>query len=53
MDMGLGPIKDAFPNASFPVGAVHEFLCAAPEDAAATAGFITGDIVYTHAAVVQ
>lgn len=42
VNMGLGPIKEAFPNAVFPLGAVHEFLSAKPEDAAATSGFITG-----------
>jgi protein ImuA len=42
VDLGLGPIKDAFPNASFPLGAVHEFLFARTEDAAATSGFIAG-----------
>lgn len=39
-DAGLGPIKNAFPNASFPLGAVHEFMVAGAEDAAATAGFV-------------
>ena len=42
VDVGLGPIKDAFPDHSFPTGAVHEFLSMASEDAAATAGFISG-----------
>ena len=42
VDMGLGPIKDAFPNSSFPLGAVHEFLSTGAEDAAATSGFIAG-----------
>ncbi len=42
LDMNLGPIKDAFPNASFPLGAVHEFLSAQGEDTASTIGFITG-----------
>ena len=42
VDVGLGPVKDAFPNASFPLGAVHEFLSATPENAAATSGFIAG-----------
>jgi len=42
VDMGLGPIKEAFPNASFPLGAVHEFLSVREEDAAATSGFIAG-----------
>jgi protein ImuA len=42
VDVGLGPIKYAFPNGSFPKGAVHEFLTSRPEDAAATCGFISG-----------
>ncbi len=37
----LGPIEKAFPNQSFPTGAVHEFLSPMPEYAAATNGFIT------------
>ncbi|HEX8041759.1 MAG TPA: Error-prone repair protein ImuA [Chryseosolibacter sp.] len=41
-DLGLGSIKDAFPNATFPLGAIHEFLSARAEDAAATCGFIAG-----------
>jgi protein ImuA len=42
VDMGLGPISEAFPNGSFPLGAVHEFLSPCPEDTAATTGFIAG-----------
>lgn len=42
LDPGLGPINAAFPNRSFPVGAVHEFLADSPESAAATCGFISG-----------
>jgi protein ImuA len=42
VDVGLGPIKAAFPNGSFPLGAVHEFLSGGPEAAAATSGFIAG-----------
>jgi len=42
LDSGLGPIKDSFPNASFPIGAVHEFISQATEDASATSGFIAG-----------
>lgn len=42
VDMGLGPIKNAFPHGTFPLGAIHEFLSAQPEDAAATCGFISG-----------
>lgn len=41
-DIGLGPIKEAFPNASFPLGAIHEFISPCLEDAAATTGFIAG-----------
>jgi protein ImuA len=42
IDIGLGSIKDALPNGSFPLGAVHEFLSGQAEDAAATCGFIAG-----------
>jgi protein ImuA len=42
LDIGLGPIANVFPNGSFPLGAVHEFLSAQIEDAASTSGFITG-----------
>jgi protein ImuA len=42
VDEGLGPIKDAFPNTSFPLGATHEFLSDKSEDASATSGFISG-----------
>lgn len=42
VDLGLGPIKDAFPNASFPLGSVHEFLSTGEEDTAATSGFMAG-----------
>jgi protein ImuA len=42
VDTGLGPIKDAFPNALFPLGAVHEFLSTGAEAASATDGFIAG-----------
>lgn len=40
--IGLGPIEAAFPNAVFPTGAIHEFLCSIPECAAACEGFIAG-----------
>jgi len=39
---GLGPVEAAFPNGVFPTGAVHEFLSAEPEHAAAAGGFING-----------
>lgn len=42
VDVGLGPILDAFPGASFPLGAVHEFLFERKEDIAATSGFVAG-----------
>lgn len=40
-DIDLGPINAAFPNATFPTGAVHEFLCAVREHSAATTGFVS------------
>ncbi|NIJ52823.1 ImuA family protein [Dyadobacter arcticus] len=39
---GLGAIDAAFPESTFPTGAVHEFFSTAREDAAATAGFMAG-----------
>jgi protein ImuA len=39
-DVGLEPIYSAFPNASFPLGAVHEFLSSNAENNTATTGFI-------------
>ena len=48
-DGGLGFIKHAFPNASFPLGAMHEFLCSSSEDVAASGGFVAGIV----AAVMQ
>jgi protein ImuA len=41
-DAGLGFIKNAFPNASFPLGAIHEFYCSGTEDVSASSGFIAG-----------
>ena len=35
-------IKNAFPNAAFPLGAVHELIADGAEDATATFGFIAG-----------
>jgi protein ImuA len=40
LDIGLGHIKTSFPNAAFPLGAVHEFLSAQTEYNASTSGFI-------------
>lgn len=42
IDIALGPIKAAFPNKTFPTGAIHEFICPAPADEAATVGFVAG-----------
>lgn len=42
VDAALGPIRNAFPHASFPLGAIHEFTCASMEDCAATSGFVSG-----------
>src|SRR6476660_2957663 len=39
-DNGLGPLNAAFPNYSFPLAAIHEFLYAGKESSAATGGFI-------------
>jgi protein ImuA len=37
-----GPLSDALPNKTFPLGAIHEFLASQPEDFAPTGAFITG-----------
>lgn len=42
LETGLGIIEQAFPDNCFPTGAVHELLSLAPEDAAATNGFLAG-----------
>lgn len=36
----LGPIRYAFPNAQFPIGAMHEFICPSLESKSASTGFI-------------
>jgi protein ImuA len=41
-DVGLAAIETAFPNNSFPLGAMHEFLCNGAETLAASSGFIAG-----------
>jgi protein ImuA len=38
----LGVINQAFPNKTFPVGAIHEFISTGMETSAATTGFISG-----------
>jgi len=40
--IGLGEIEAAFPGGVFPRKAIHEFICAEPDQAAATDGFIGG-----------
>src|SRR5690349_13227658 len=42
IDLALTPLRDAFPNRSFPLGAVHEFVCGETEQMAATCGFVAG-----------
>jgi protein ImuA len=42
LEAGLGPLKHAFPNATFPRGAMHEFVSSKPEQTAATIGFLGG-----------
>lgn len=42
IDFGLGAMDAAFPNGSFPTGAVHEWVSTDPESAAATTGFMAG-----------
>ncbi len=44
LNIGLGPIKYAFPNATFPTGVIHEFIHENAEDISATVGFIAGII---------
>lgn len=42
LDIELGPIKECFPNGSFPLGAVHEFLSGRIEETTAASGFLAG-----------
>jgi protein ImuA len=41
VDVKLGPVSKAFPNSTFPIAAIHEFVCRGGETLAATSGFIT------------
>lgn len=41
-DIGLGPIEHAFPEHTFPLGTIHEFISPSGEEAAAANGFISG-----------
>lgn len=40
--VGLGAVENAFPNRVFPLGAVHEMVCANISQVAASEGFISG-----------
>ncbi len=40
--IGLGALEKAFPNEVFPVGTIHEMVCATPEHTAATGGLLGG-----------
>jgi protein ImuA len=42
----IGPLKYAFPNACFPLGAVHEFISTESEHKAASSGFIASLISF-------
>jgi protein ImuA len=44
VDAGLGFMKEAFPNHSFPLGAIHEFIADSTETVSASAGFVSGII---------
>jgi protein ImuA len=41
-EFGLGAIENAFPDQTFPTGALHEFISTRPEFTAAIGGFIAG-----------
>src|SRR6478735_4505048 len=41
INLGLSAINHSFPNKSFPVNAVHEFISDAVENTAATGGFVS------------
>jgi protein ImuA len=40
LDLGLGPLNEAFPQGRFPLGAIHEFISEGAGHAASAAGFI-------------
>ena len=44
ISLGMPSIEEAFPNATFPIGCTHEFLCSSKQNMAATSGFIAGII---------
>ena len=40
LDKMIGMLKNAFPEKTFPVGAMHEFITTSPEDSAVTNAFV-------------
>ncbi len=42
IDLGMPSIEEAFPNATFPIGCTHEFLCSSKQNMAATSCFVAG-----------
>lgn len=42
--LGIPAIEAAFPNATFPIGCTHEFVCSSKQSHASTNGFIAGII---------
>ncbi len=42
LDVVPDAIRNTFPNAQFPLAAVHEFVCTTTEESAATEGFVSG-----------
>ena len=49
VDVGLGPIKYAFPNNQFPLGAIHEFCSPTKQNEAPSLGFTSGIVVVFRA----
>src|SRR5688572_8839092 len=45
-DAGLQLIRHAFPNSTFPLGAIHEFFCSASEEVSASSGFISAIVAF-------
>lgn len=44
VQVNLGPVNEAFPNALFPTGAIHEFIATETETQVAASGFIAAII---------
>lgn len=44
ISLDIPSIEEAFPNATFPIGCTHEFVCTSPQSLACTSGFIAGII---------